>query len=275
MTLQNREHFVKFAAQPEEQLDWLEGAVLIAQAVYPEVRLQECRQQLDVLADEVQRGLQENIAPPAAEDVARELYGRCRLSGNTKSYYDANNSCINWVLEHRMGIPISLALVFVEVAQRLGIQAEGINFPGHFLVRCGGFGGALFDPFSGKGMGPDECESLLQRMQGMQATLEPSHLQVIGVRKALRRMLTNLKVCSMNVNDYLTALFCVDRMLLLQPEVPMDLRERGYLYYRLECFPEAAEDIGRFLEAMPEHVTAPSFRKLRDWLLEQHEPPVN
>lgn len=267
---ENRDEFAELAALPDERLEWLPGAVLIAQGFSPSASLAACQAQLDDLAAELApQVLDPSDARPALERLTKLLYGSLRFQGDTGDYYDVRNSCIDQVLERRTGIPITLALVLTEVAHRLGLEAEGINFPGHFLVRGNGWGGPLFDPFSGKKLEPEDVLNLLQRMRGMAETLSPDHLRPASTREVLRRMLNNLKSSSLSRNEYQGALFCVDRMLLLHPGSPMDWRERGYLYYRLECYAEAAEDIGRFLEAMPEHVTAPSFRKLRDWLAEQ------
>ncbi len=267
---ENRDEFATLAALPDAELEWLPGAVLIAQGFSPAASLQDCQTQLDELAQALApQVLEPSETEPSAERLAEHLYGALQFQGDTHDYYDVRNSCIDQVLERRTGIPITLALVFTEVARRLGLEAVGINFPGHFLVRANGWGGPLFDPFSGKKLELNDILGLLKQMRGMATTLTPEHLRPASIREVLRRMLNNLKSSSLSRNEYENALFCVDRMLLLYPDSPMDWRERGYLYYRLECFSEAAEDIGRFLDAMPEHVTAPSFQKLLDWLQSQ------
>jgi len=174
------------------------------------------------------------------------------FKGNRENYYDPANSYLNEVLDRRMGIPITLALVYIEVGQRVGIPVFGVGFPGHFLVKhVGADGEILVDPFFGSRLSSDQCLERLRTMYGPTARLEPSLLRPATPKEILVRLLRNLKNVYLQREDWTRTLACLDRILLISPEDVAELRDRGLTYYRLECFRAALTDLERYLSLAP------------------------
>jgi regulator of sirC expression with transglutaminase-like and TPR domain len=137
--------------------------------------------------------------------------------GNQDDYYDRRNSFLNEVLDRRSGIPITLAVVYIEVARRLGIVLLGVGFPGHFLAKQPGSPELIVDPFFGQILSQRDCEQRLKSVLGSAAQLEPSHLDVASPREMLVRMLRNLKQIYLRAHELEPALACSERILLVEP----------------------------------------------------------
>jgi regulator of sirC expression with transglutaminase-like and TPR domain len=181
--------------------------------------------------------------------------------GNSDNYYDPRNSYLNEVLERRTGIPITLSLVYSEVAQRLGLPVYGVSFPGHFLVKYIGKPEIIIDPFFGTIITPQECAQRLHGIYGSKARFDRRLLHPAGAREILVRLLSNLKQIYVDTSDFERALACVDRILLLQPDEPRELRDRGILYQRLECYAAALRDFERYLRLAPDDKAAEIIRE--------------
>jgi regulator of sirC expression with transglutaminase-like and TPR domain len=170
------------------------------------------------------------------------------------------------VLDRKLGIPITLALVYCEVARRAGVRARGVAFPGHFLVRIDGPGGDdaphVVDPFSGgRLLNPPELQALLHRAAPTQRLVPAEHLAVATPRATLVRMLINLKWVYMTRGDLARALLALDRIVLLSPDSAAALRERGLLAARLGSVEAAGADLSRLLELAPDAPDAESIRR--------------
>ena len=197
-------------------------------------------------------------APLAArvDALNRYLFTELGLTGNREHYDDPRNSCLNEVLDRRTGIPITMALVYIEVARRSGIRAEGINFPGHFLVRAlqdlhtdDPDEGLIVDPFHGGAiLGEQECRALLQRHMGEDAAYEPSLLARATRRQVLVRMLLNLKRLYVRMRSFPQARQVTDILLALQPSSLSDLRDRGLLAYHMNDVYHALRDLEAYLK---------------------------
>jgi regulator of sirC expression with transglutaminase-like and TPR domain len=173
--------------------------------------------------------------------------------GNRDNYYDPANSYLNHVLDHRTGIPITLSVVYTEIGQRLGLPLFGVGFPGHFLVKyVGAEREILVDPFFGTRLSAEQCEDRLRTMYGPAARLEPSLLRPASPKEIVARILRNLKNVYAQREDWSRTLACLDRILLIEPGSPLELRDRGLTYYRLECFAPALADLQQYLESGPE-----------------------
>jgi regulator of sirC expression with transglutaminase-like and TPR domain len=189
------------------------------------------------------------------------LYGQLGFSGDREHYEDPRNSFLNVVLERRSGIPITLAVVFLEVASRSGLRAEGVNFPGHFLVRvpidaAGATGrNVLIDPFhAGAIISESDCHRLLRTHLGEEAVLDPAMLATAGKRQILVRMLLNLKRAYVRMRSFPQARDVAELLLGLDPSAVTELRDRGLLAYHLEDFAAALRDLQEYLRlaAVPE-----------------------
>jgi len=258
-----RKRLAALAASADQHIDVAEAALVIAQEEYPHLDVDKYLTRLDEFADAARVQIRPGMAPE--EQVARLnefLFVEHRFLGNNDSYYDPRNSYLNDVLDRRTGIPITLSLVYCEVAQRLDLPIYGVGFPGHFLAKYVGDPEIIIDPFFGKVISPVECAKRLHDIYGPSKRFDPAVLRPATAREILVRMLSNLKQVYVDKNDWLRALACVDRILLLAPDLPRELRDRGILYQRLECFSAALRDFERYLRLAPTDDAADKIRAL-------------
>jgi regulator of sirC expression with transglutaminase-like and TPR domain len=188
------------------------------------------------------------------------LSGEAGFRGNQQQYDDPRNSFLDVVLERRTGIPITLAIVYSEVAARIGLELQGVSFPGHFLLRTPGEPPLVVDAFHGALLEIQDCEALLKRALGETARLTPEWLAPTGTRQVVVRMLGNLKHCHASRSDWVTALDCSERILRVEPDAVGELRDRGLLWEKLECFGPALEDLERYLALVPHAPEAEALR---------------
>jgi regulator of sirC expression with transglutaminase-like and TPR domain len=211
-----------------------ELALWVAAEEYPDLDVPAYLARFDYLAQRVTRlGQRLDVSP--AELLAIVLGEEQGFHGNVEAYNDPRNSFLNDVLDRRCGIPISLSILYIEVARRAGISAEGIGFPGHFLLRVGeGEEAVVIDPFhGGRRLSMEECASLLAQMTGGQVPFAPELLEPVNWRRITYRLLANLKNIYLSPpQDEQRALSVVERMLLVQPGSTDDLRDRALLLYR-------------------------------------------
>jgi regulator of sirC expression with transglutaminase-like and TPR domain len=237
-----------------------EAALWIAAEEYPELDVEAYLDQLDELADAARR----KIFPCAEEERTDRfndfMFGELGFAGNTESYEDPRNSFLNEVLDRRLGIPISLSLVYTEIGSRIGLPVVGVGFPGHFLVKWLGPREVLVDAFHGKVIPRDECERRLQASFGPKAALDERMLAPASAREILTRWLRNLKHNYLGGGDFERALAAIDRILIVSPDDAAELRDRGLLYHRLECYAAALSDLERYLTLAPNDPLASDIR---------------
>jgi regulator of sirC expression with transglutaminase-like and TPR domain len=184
------------------------------------------------------------------------LFSELGFSGNRDQYEDPRNSCLNEVLDRRTGIPITLSLVYIEIARRAGLRAEGVNFPGHFLVRVlhdlhtdDPDEGLIVDAFHGGAiLNEHECRMLLHRHLGEEAAWAPELLARATRRQILVRMLLNLKRLYVKWRSFPQARSITDLLLTLSPSAVTELRDRGLLAYHMNDFPAALRDLEEYLK---------------------------
>jgi regulator of sirC expression with transglutaminase-like and TPR domain len=251
------DRFRDLLERPEDEINLAEAALLMATDEYPGLDVGTYMRRLDDLA----AGVRGRLSPTATfEDTVvalnEFLFEDQGFSGNTDDYYDPRNSFLNEVLDRKLGIPITLSILYMEIGHRIGLTFQGISFPGHFLVKSEtDVGDIVLDPFSG-GAALSE-EDLVQRLrqrfgddEAPSAPLAPL-LQAAGKKEILLRMLRNLKAIYVNNEDYPKALTAIDRILLIAPDLAEEVRDRGQLYERLECFRPALADLRRYLSLNP------------------------
>jgi regulator of sirC expression with transglutaminase-like and TPR domain len=197
------------------------------------------------------------------------LHEHCGFRGNQQQYDDPRNSFLPEVLRRRTGIPITLSIVAIEVAAQAGLALEGVSFPGHFLARTAGEPPAVLDAFHGRLLDRAGLTALLRRTLGAEAQLEPAHLAPARPRDVVVRMLSNLKHAHAGRRDWLRALECCDRILLVAPDSAGELRDRGLLYEQLECFGPARDDLERYLALVPNAPEADALRARVDVIRSQ------
>ena len=247
----------RIARLPDEDVSLAEGALWIAAGEYPELAVDVYLEQLRNMATRLRDRLRPDIA--TAEKLLalnHYLFEELGFSGNSADFYDPRNSFLNEVLERRLGIPITLAVLYIEIGRRIGIGLHGVSFPGHFLVKCALRDGmVVLDPYSGGvSLGVDELQ---QRLRSMGSTADVddavlAHLLSAAPHKEiLARLLRNLKGIYAQQCDWLRALSSSERLLALLPDAGEEYRERGGIYVQLECFRAAMGDFSSYLKHCP------------------------
>jgi len=248
-----RVDFATYAAQPDDELDLLEGALLIAADARPGLDRAAVLAELDELAAPLcRRGLSELPAPAQARVLADHLFVGVGFHGNDADYYDPRNSFLDEVIARRTGIPISLSVVYVEVARRAGVSASPVGFPGHFLVRIDDPERRLVvDPFHGGSALDEVALAELLRRSGSKLRYSSDLIAPTPVRQVVARMLMNLRGIYASHGDFPRLLVVIDRLIDLMPDSTDELRERGYLLGRLGAPRGAAEDLAQYVERLP------------------------
>jgi regulator of sirC expression with transglutaminase-like and TPR domain len=266
--------FSALAALSDERIDVITGALLIAKDEYPGLDVERERSRLDELAKPLGR-LDGLDAAEQATLVSEYLFGECGFRGNSEDYYDPKNTFLNDVLDRRRGIPISLSVVYAEVAKRGGVVANGIGFPGHFLVRIESesSGPIVVDPFGcGRIVGPGALDSLLERAHRRARKVDRSLLQPAPPRAVLVRMLMNLKGIYASRGELARLLVVLSRILELEPDSPNDRRDRGLIAMRLGSPRVAESDLRRYLELSPEAGDVPEVRRALGSVVDRGSP---
>jgi regulator of sirC expression with transglutaminase-like and TPR domain len=250
----------ELAGRSDSEIDVALGAALIAKDTYPSLDVPALLAELDQMAAPLFRlGLEEQSADDQSRILADHVYRTLGFRGNETDYYDPKNSLLSDVMDRKLGIPITLAIVYCEIARRVGVPARGVGFPGHFLVRIerpsDPRGGALtVDPFfAGRVLDEESVVRLLRRALGPEETLRPAeHLTPASAKSILVRILTNLKAIHLTRGEHARAHLALDRILLFTPNAPDVLRERGLLAARLGANESARADLARAIELDPE-----------------------
>jgi len=242
----------------DDELPLLGTALLIARDEYPELDPSLYAAQVDRYADALRPQVPED-ADLAARLTAinKYLFEELGFAGNDAQYDDPRNSYVNEVVDRKLGIPISLAVIQIEVTRRLGLPLDGISFPGHFLVRLPVDDGILvLDPFNkGRPVGAEELRERASTHLGGQAPDDQQLLQILAPathRMILMRMLRNLKGLYLDMEDWERVARTADRLLKLAPGTAEALRDRGLAYRELGYTRGAREDLVRYLQVLPE-----------------------
>ena len=270
------EPFAQLIARGDERIDLARACLLIAEDAYPGLDVERYMREIERMAMRVRGQLPKDCgAEERVVALNQFLYGELGYWGNTDDYYDPRNSYLNEVIERKTGIPITLSILYMELGRRVGLPLEGISFPGHFLVRLRMRGGMLvLDPFSGGApQSEDELRSRVKRVipDGVADDLPASELPLDQFlepatnRQILSRLLRNLKGIYRDADKPERMLEVLNRMLLLTPDASAELRERGYVYQRLECYRAAFKDLTDYAEREPD---APDLDEVRSRLME-------
>jgi regulator of sirC expression with transglutaminase-like and TPR domain len=250
-----RKRFLAEVSQAEEEINLARAAIMVAREEYPQLSEERYLGRLDLLAEETRDRLDDENAPLLVlQEVLSSLYHRHGFRGNRQAYYDPRNSFLNDVLDRGLGIPLTLGIVVLEVGWRLGLPLEGVNFPGHFLVRFRGDAiDLLIDPYDGGAVRfEDEAQELLDRVYGGMVRVHDSFLKAATRREMLVRLLMNLKSLYLNARDHDKALAAVERILLIRPIAVGEIRDRGVILAQLGRKNEALEQLEAYLSMAPE-----------------------
>jgi regulator of sirC expression with transglutaminase-like and TPR domain len=248
-TLSALDRFTQLADLPDQQIDLALGALLIAAHTGPDVDVDEQLALLDSLAAAVHDRIPVADEPLAKINVLNDyLFDEVCFAGNVADYYDPRNSMLHHVLRRRLGIPITLALVYVEVGARLGLPLVGIGMPGHFLVRHLGDQNLFIDPYN-RGVMLSEAECA-ERLRSISDSIrwDRSFLDPVTNREFLGRMLRNLAAIWVQREELAQAVAALGMLIVLQPEEPGHRRDRGMLLHRLGDSETALSDLETYLE---------------------------
>lgn len=250
-----REKFAEEMTHIDREIDLAKAALYLAQEETPSLDVDFYLAQLDQWAQRVEALLPTERYPlRVIQGINQVLYDELGFRGNEEDYYDPRNSFLNEVMERRTGIPISLALVYLEVARRLDFPMVGVGMPGHFLIRPDFDEAGIFvDAFhQGEVLFPQDCEARLQQIFAQSLELEPRFLEPVSKRQFLARMLTNLKLIYIKNQDLEKALEIIDRLLLVVPDAITEQRDRGLLSYQLGLISQAIADLKTYLAHSPD-----------------------
>jgi len=241
---------------PDEKIDLLRAALTFALPEYPGLDASKYIGVVGDLAGRVlaRRGTSEDPAHTIAS-LNVVLFQEEGLAGNQSQFYDPRNSYLNEVLERKLGIPISLSVIYMEVAQRAGLPVFGVGLPGHFLLKhYDSNGNQIFiDPYvAGRLLSPAECQTRLDEVYGGQMTLQPEFLNSVSKRQILTRMLNNLRSIYIGQRNFKKALTIVDFILAIHPRSPDDLRQRALLRYNQGRLRAAIDDLEEYLRLAPD-----------------------
>jgi regulator of sirC expression with transglutaminase-like and TPR domain len=257
------EPFAQAMAREDARIDLAHACLMIAQDAYPQLDVERYLGEIERMALRLRGRLaQSGGAEERIIALNQFLFEDLGYWGNTGDYYDPRNSYLNDVIDRRTGIPITLSILYMELGTRIGLPLEGISFPGHFLVRLRLRGGMLvLDPFAG-GAPQSEAElrervqrvippEVTDRLPVAELPLE-QFLEPASKRQILARLLRNLKGIYRETDKPQRMLEVLNRMLVVTPDASAELRDRGYVYQRLECWRPALQDLTAYLEREPD-----------------------
>jgi regulator of sirC expression with transglutaminase-like and TPR domain len=239
----------------EAKIDLGRAALTMAAADYPDLDIDGYLARIDQLAADAQARLGSEADVYRTIAVLNNvLFREHGFRGNRENYFDPRNSFLNEVLDRRTGIPISLSVLYMEVAQKIALPLQGVGFPGHFLVKYTGVNEEIvIDPFNqGEIQSRKNLQTMLNRLYGGKVNFDPDFLAAVTNKQILRRMLNNLELIYLRQNELTKGLSIVERLLVLDPGSAEDIRDRGIIYLRLECFKQALEDLQRYLTLAPQ-----------------------
>jgi regulator of sirC expression with transglutaminase-like and TPR domain len=254
--------FQALVSERDERIDLARACLMIAQDAYPALDVERYMAEIESLALRLRARLKDGGVEERIIALNEFLYDELGYWGNTDDYYDPRNSYLNEVIDRKTGLPITLAVLYMALGRRIGLPLEGVSFPGHFLVRLRMRGGVLIlDPFvGGAPLSEDELRTRLQRVipEGAAADVSVADLPLdqflepASNRQILARVLRNLKGIYRDADKPERLLEVLNRMLVVSPDANGELRDRGFLYQRLECWRPALQDLGAYLEREPQ-----------------------
>jgi len=255
------DEFARLAGLSDSDIDLGHAALLIAGCEYPDLDIRNYIRRIDMLASGVAERMPSDAGPIQKVEILNDfLFRQRRFRGNSENYYDPRNSYLNDVLDRRIGIPISLSVLYIEMSKRLQMPIKGVGLPGHFVVCYDQPGVNLFvDPFNaGRTLTSEDCHEMVFRAVGTTGVSFGHFLQPLANRAILTRMLTNLKVIYLHQNDADRAVRVLNQIILLNPMATEEFKERGLLHLASRRYRAALVDLTTYLERCPNAPDAPA-----------------
>ena len=229
---QIRQLFTEAVTGPEHRLDLARVALLIASEEYPGLDSLRYVAKLEVMAAAVRPAVTTTDDPTLKiEYLNAYLFDERGFRGNAEEYYDPRNSFLNDVVDRRLGIPITLSIIYMEVGRRVGMPLQGVGMPGHFIMKYAEPEEDIYiDPFNrGRMLSRQACEELIQQLYGESVPFRESFLAPVSKKQILSRMLMNLKAIYIQTQDHLKALSVIERLLIIQPDGEQEMKDRAAL----------------------------------------------
>lgn len=240
----------------DERLDILRAALTFARIEYPQLDVEAYVEWVEHLAARVSAKVSETGDPAQSIAALNEvLFQEEMFRGNTVDYYNPRNSFLNDVLDRKLGIPITLALLYMEVARRVAFPLFGVGMPGHFLLKHYDVSGRpiLIDAFErGEIVTEEDCQKKLNLIYSGQLVLQPEFLMPVTRRQMLTRLLNNLKTIYLSQRNFRMALQIVDLVLVIYPRSPEDVKQRAVLRYNLDDLSGALKDFEDYVKMSPD-----------------------
>jgi regulator of sirC expression with transglutaminase-like and TPR domain len=268
--------FAELLARDDVRIDLAHACLMVAQDAYPKLDVERYLGEIERMAMRLRGQMPQTSQPEERVAALNEfLFDELGYSGNTEEYYDPRNSYLNEVMDRKTGIPITLSVLYMALGRRVGLPLEGVSFPGHFLVRLRLRNGVLvLDPFAAGA--PQSASELRDRLQRV---IPPGALDKVAAgelpleqflepatnRQIIARVLRNLKGIYRDADKPQEQLDVLNRMLLVAPQASAELRDRGIVYHRLECYRAALKDLSDYVECEP---NAPDFEDVRVRMME-------
>ena len=248
----------------DEKIDLIRAALVIARSEYPNLDIEIYATRMEQLARRVAALVPEPDPRLALTALNRVLFEEMNLRGNREDYYDPRNSFLNDVLDRGLGIPITLAIVYMEVAKRVGFTLAGVGMPGHFLLKHYGLDGEiLIDCFNrGDVVSRQDCQNRLDEIYSGEMKMRPEFLHPISRRQILTRMLNNLKTVYLSTRNFRKALMIADFILVIYPRSVEDVKQRALLRYSMGLHRLAAEDLDQYLKMSANASDAEEIRQM-------------
>src|SRR5246127_251367 len=238
----------------DEKIDLIRSALVIARTEYPALDIEEYAGQVERMSRRA-AALAAGLGGPGIRAALNQvMFAEANLRGNREDYYDPRNSFLNDVLDRGLGIPITLSIIYMEVAKRVGFLLSGVGMPGHFLLKHYGDDGQeiLIDCFNrGDILSRQDCQSRLDEIYSGEMALRPEFLHPISRRQILTRMLNNLKTVYLSTRNFRKALVIADLILVIHPRSAEDVKQRALLRYSMGMQALAAEDLDEYLKVSP------------------------
>jgi regulator of sirC expression with transglutaminase-like and TPR domain len=251
--------------QPDHKINVAKAALLYAKDEYPNLEIGDYLNRLETMARQIKKRLPETSYPlKVIKTINQYLFEQLGFQGNKDDYYDTRNSYLNQVIDRRIGIPITLSVVYLEIAKRLNFPMVGIGMPGHFMIRPDFEDVGIFvDVFNqGEILFKEDCEAKLKEIYKQNIELEPHFIEPVSNQQLLGRMLTNLKYIYLNRQEYGKMLRIIESILLIFPNHPIEIRDRGLLYYQIEEWQKASHDLQLYLKILPTAQDGDAIRQL-------------
>ncbi len=245
--------FTEISKTPDDQVDLAHAALLISNGMNPDLDPNAELLHLDSMAEVAKKRIGSTEDPLSAINRLSEfLFDDLGFQGNQDDYYNPDNSFLDRVLTTRMGIPISLSLLYIEVGKRLGMPLVGVGMPTHFLVKHEALDDIYVDAFNrGVLLSTEECRDRLKQVSSGEVGWDSSFLQPVGRKAFITRMLRNLKQAYLHQEEHQGVLSMLDLLLCIQPEADIELRDRGLVNYRLGRYNEAIFDLKGYVARDP------------------------